>query len=85
MPQFSRWTRPQRRGLLFLALVFVVGHFLLFFVSQEQQHFYTPCLIILSPSGTPYSSNRRRKTPSIPLTPIDFQHGMPTAWICQSP
>lgn len=36
MPQFSRWTRSQRHGLLFLALVFVVGHFLLFFVSQEQ-------------------------------------------------
>lgn len=38
MPQFSRWTRPQRRGLLFFALVFVVEHFLLFFVSQVQQH-----------------------------------------------
>ena len=37
MPQFSQWTRPQRRGLLFLALVFVVGHFLLFFASQNQQ------------------------------------------------
>jgi hypothetical protein len=36
MPQFSQWTRPQRRGLLFLALVFVVGHFLLFFANQEQ-------------------------------------------------
>ena len=36
MPQFSQWTRPQRRGLLFLALVFVGGHFLLFFVNQEQ-------------------------------------------------
>ena len=36
MPQFSQWTRPQRRGLLFLALVFVVGHLLLFFVNQEQ-------------------------------------------------
>jgi DNA uptake protein ComE-like DNA-binding protein len=37
MPQFSQWTRPQRRGLLFLALVFVVGHFLLFFANQKQQ------------------------------------------------
>jgi len=36
MPQFPQWTRPQRRGLLFLALVFVGGHFLLFFVNQEQ-------------------------------------------------
>ena len=36
MPQFSQSTRPQRRGLLFLALVFVVGHLLLFFVNQEQ-------------------------------------------------
>ena len=36
MPQFSQWTRSQRRGLLFLALVFVVGHLLLFFVNQEQ-------------------------------------------------
>ena len=35
MPQFSQWTRPQRRGLLFIILVFVVGHFLLFFVNQE--------------------------------------------------
>ena len=24
MPQFSQWTRPQRRGLLFLVLVVVV-------------------------------------------------------------
>lgn len=38
MPQFSQWTRPQRRGLLFLAMVFVVGHFLLFFANQEQQY-----------------------------------------------
>ena len=38
MPQFSQWTRPQRRGLLFLALVFVVGHLLLFHANQEQQH-----------------------------------------------
>jgi len=38
MPQFSQWTRPQRRGLLFLVLVFVVGHLLLFHANQEQQH-----------------------------------------------
>tara|TARA_B100002019_G_scaffold211993_1_gene184765 strand:+ start:139 stop:495 length:357 start_codon:yes stop_codon:yes gene_type:complete len=37
MPQFSQWTRPQRGGLLFLALVFVVGHFLVFFANQNQQ------------------------------------------------
>ena len=37
MPQFLQWTRPQRRGLLFLALVFVVGHFLLFFANQKKQ------------------------------------------------
>ncbi|MDG1823282.1 MAG: helix-hairpin-helix domain-containing protein [Flavobacteriaceae bacterium] len=36
MPQFSQWTRPQRRGLLILALVFVVGHLLLFFANQAQ-------------------------------------------------
>ena len=38
MPQFSQWTRPQRRGLLFLVLVVVVGHLLLFHANQEQQH-----------------------------------------------
>ena len=36
MPQFPQWIRPQRRGLLFLALVFVGGHLLLFFVNQEE-------------------------------------------------
>ena len=45
MPQFSQWTRPQRRGSLFLAMVFVVGHFLLFFANQEQQ--YTTLLRLL--------------------------------------
>ena len=38
MPQFSQWTRPQRRRLLFLVLVVVVGHLLLFHANQEQQH-----------------------------------------------
>ena len=38
MPQFSQWKRPQRRGLLFLVLVVVVGHLLLFHANQEQQH-----------------------------------------------
>ena len=38
MPQFSQWTRPQRRGLLLLALIFVVGHLLLFFTHQNQHN-----------------------------------------------
>ena len=38
MPQFSQWTRPQRRGLLFLILLFIVGHLILFFANQNQQH-----------------------------------------------
>ena len=36
MPQFSQWTRPQRRGLLLLTLIFVVGNLLLFFTHQNQ-------------------------------------------------
>ena len=38
MPQFSQWTRQQIRGLLFLILLFVVGHLILFFANQNQQH-----------------------------------------------
>ena len=38
MPQFSQWTRPQRRGLLFLLLLFIGGDLILFFANQNQQH-----------------------------------------------
>ena len=38
MPQFSKWTRPQRRGLLLLTLIFVAGHLLLFFTHQNQHN-----------------------------------------------
>lgn len=38
MPQFSQWTRQQRRGLLFLILLFIVRHLILFFANQNQQH-----------------------------------------------
>lgn len=38
MPQFSKWTRLQRRGLLLLTLIFVAGHLLLFFTHQNQHN-----------------------------------------------
>ena len=37
MPQLSNWTRPQRRGLLILMLLFIAGHLTLFFTNQSQQ------------------------------------------------
>jgi competence protein ComEA len=37
MPLLSNWTRPQRRGLLFLMLLFVAGHLTLFLTNQSQQ------------------------------------------------
>jgi hypothetical protein len=57
MPQFSQWTRPQRRGLLFLVLVVVVGHLLLFHANQEQQH-TTHYATISELAENPYISPR---------------------------
>ena len=34
MPQFSQWTRPQRHGLFYLILLFIVAHLVLFYQSK---------------------------------------------------
>jgi hypothetical protein len=66
----------------FLALVFVVGHFLFFFVIQEQQD-----TTLLRPLPDDLITKRdslrqesfKKDTPSIHLTPINSSHGMPIA------